>query len=84
MPTSFFVPHTISLGEHPIGRGGFADVWKGSMGDENNSPIHRKSVAVKVLRHYGAKPLDLLKVMRSFVPFLCIINLNFFMLGTLS
>lgn len=54
------------------------------MGDANNSPIHRKSVAVKVLRHYGAKPLDLLKVMRSFVPFLYFVNMHFFMLGTLS
>jgi len=36
VPSSFFVMDIVRVGDHPIGCGGFADVWKGCMSEEDD------------------------------------------------
>ncbi len=38
------------IGDHPIGCGGFADVWKGRMHDIKGGPNSTSLVALKILR----------------------------------
>ncbi len=45
VPSSFFITGIDEVGDHPIGHGGFADVYKGIMRDD--------IVALKILRPIG-------------------------------
>lgn len=45
VPSSLFMTGFNKIEDHPIGRGGFADVWKGL-----SHSTHDKDVALKILR----------------------------------
>src|SRR5205823_768587 len=55
LPSFLFVTGVRCLETHPIAGGGFADVWKGGLGD--------KIVALKVLRLFGENTSIIFKVM---------------------
>ncbi|KLO08890.1 kinase-like protein [Schizopora paradoxa] len=63
IPSSFLVTNSVRIGDQPIGRGGFADVWKGSMKEENGGRFAHRVIAVKVLRFYGEKRSNSAKVL---------------------
>ncbi len=46
VPSSFFVTGIDQIGDHPVGCGGFADVWKGHM----RAVREPNFVALKILR----------------------------------
>lgn len=54
VPSSFFVDNVEKVGDYAIGRGGFADVWKGhlSVPNDKGDSVATFLVALKVLRTF--------------------------------
>ncbi|KLO08887.1 kinase-like protein [Schizopora paradoxa] len=58
VPSSFFVDDIVPRGDHPIGRGGYADIWLASRSGDESIDEAPSLIALKVLRIFEASSVE--------------------------